>query len=693
MRYLITILFLCVNLIASGTNYYVKTGGNDANTGFSDAQAWLTLSKVTTVWLAGTFVPGDSILLKRGDTFYGQVKITEGGTAGSPIIFGAYGTGVKPIITGLTTVPSWTSYGSGIYYYKIDCKRNQLYTLLFDGDYQQMGIFPDLPTKYYIQTRGYDMDTTSIDEWIYDADLPASPTFVGGDLVAIQNTGICSRNPITAQSSGTIWFNDEWATYGNVNINWRFFVQDHISTLTTLGEWYYDADTLFMYFGAETPGDYTVQVATQDTLLIGYFGDNYVHITDINFKGSNYWATCAKYPNYWTIKNCEVSFCGSAGFYFENADNCTVQDCNIHDIPDVGVYAKVGCDNFIAKDNTVRDIGLVPGSGNGTDAIGICVISGGGAVPLNTLAEYNTFRNIGRRGTWIAGRADTLRYNYFDSTGVTFKDAAGIYTGATDDTLYAVYQNIIINSFGSPQMAMAASGYGGGDGFAIDYSTRGVNIYNNVVSTGYNWGINQNRAKHFKLTGNIFYDFAVEGIALMEMSPVTGDPTGYTNEDFTVTGNIIVAVDSTQDFLRARDYTARANIAGWGTINNNYYLRDATDDYTNMVVYFPVLDHVTLAAWQTEFSYDLTSNEVQFADMTTVKLYYNNTKTDSTIYLSYPCEDVYGTIYVSSITLDPFTGAILWPTDFIGGSATGFLIDRTGVPLRNETSTKFMKIE
>jgi len=686
MRYIISILLFFTSLIVLGTNYYVKTGGNDGNTGLSDAQAWASLSKVSAVWAAGIFAPADSVLLKRDNTFYGQVKITEGGTSGSPIVFGAYGAGADPIITGLTTIPSWTSYGSGIYYYKVDCKRDQIYTLLFDGEYHQMGIFPDEPTKYYIEKKGA---VSFNDTWVYDTDLPPTPTFVGGDLVAIQNTGICTRNPITTYRNDTIWFTDEWSTYGNMNLNWRFFIQDHISTLTELGEWYYDGDTLFTYFGAETPGDYTVQIATQDTLLIGYYGDNYVHITDINFRGSNYWATCAKYPNYWTIKNCEVSYCGSSGFYFENADNCTVQDCNIHDIPDVGVYAKNGCDNFTAKDNTIRDIGLIPGSGNGTDAVGICVIAGGLNVPINTLVEYNTFRNMGRRGTWVDGIADTLRYNYFDSTGVTFKDAAGIYTGTNDDTLYAICQNIIINSFGSPQMATATSGYGGGDGIAIDYYTTGINIYDNVLSTGYDYGINQNRAKHFTVSNNIFYDFASQGIALMEMG---ADPS-YNNEDFNITGNIVVTIDSTQEFLRAREYNARADIADWGTINNNYYLRDATDDVTNILIYFGNVDYLTLAAWRTEFSYDLGTTETQFDDISTVKLYYNNTKTDSTIYLATPCEDVYGNIYMTSITLDPFTGSVLWPTDYIVSPSTGFLKDRTGVFLKNDTGTKFMKIE
>ena len=83
-----------------------------------DGNAWETISKVNTVWGAGTFVPGDSILFKRGSTFHGTITVTESGTEGNEIIVSAYNSGDNPIITGFITIPSWTDYGEGdIYYY------------------------------------------------------------------------------------------------------------------------------------------------------------------------------------------------------------------------------------------------------------------------------------------------------------------------------------------------------------------------------------------------------------------------------------------------------------------------------------------------------------------------------------------------------------------------------------------------
>jgi len=68
--------------------------------------------------------PGDRILFRRGDTFYGSLNITKSGEAGLPITIGAYGTGDKPVITGFTTVTGWANEGNGIYSASITSESN-----------------------------------------------------------------------------------------------------------------------------------------------------------------------------------------------------------------------------------------------------------------------------------------------------------------------------------------------------------------------------------------------------------------------------------------------------------------------------------------------------------------------------------------------------------------------------------------
>jgi hypothetical protein len=82
--------------------YYISsTSGNDINDGQSPQKAWQHLWKVYLKSVSNDiFHPGDSILLKRGDQWNGQIRLQGNGTAEKPIMLGAYGEGPKPLIYG-----------------------------------------------------------------------------------------------------------------------------------------------------------------------------------------------------------------------------------------------------------------------------------------------------------------------------------------------------------------------------------------------------------------------------------------------------------------------------------------------------------------------------------------------------------------------------------------------------------------
>jgi len=77
------------------TVYYVDaTGGSDAAAGTSEAAAWKTVSKVN----GETFLPADVVLFKPGEVWAENLVIPSSGNSSDPIIFGAYGTGARPIL-------------------------------------------------------------------------------------------------------------------------------------------------------------------------------------------------------------------------------------------------------------------------------------------------------------------------------------------------------------------------------------------------------------------------------------------------------------------------------------------------------------------------------------------------------------------------------------------------------------------
>ena len=79
---------------AATTCYVSQSSGNDTHDGKSPATAWKTLAKAS----ERTNSPGDSILLKRGDTWDEELHPVGEGTAADPIVIGSYGKGPRPAI-------------------------------------------------------------------------------------------------------------------------------------------------------------------------------------------------------------------------------------------------------------------------------------------------------------------------------------------------------------------------------------------------------------------------------------------------------------------------------------------------------------------------------------------------------------------------------------------------------------------
>ncbi len=90
-------LFLTMAVSASARKFYVSNTGNDTRTltqAQSIATPWATLSKVQSSM--SSFVAGDSILFRAGESFRGTLTVT----SRTNVYFGSYGTGNKPIFWG-----------------------------------------------------------------------------------------------------------------------------------------------------------------------------------------------------------------------------------------------------------------------------------------------------------------------------------------------------------------------------------------------------------------------------------------------------------------------------------------------------------------------------------------------------------------------------------------------------------------
>ncbi|GGZ87412.1 hypothetical protein GCM10007028_27000 [Algibacter mikhailovii] len=86
--------------------YYISNDGNDDNDGLSESSSWKTLDRVSQALAnnsgSGWVLPGNKILFKRGDTFYGHLIVNRSGTTDELIEISSYGdvNDEYPIISG-----------------------------------------------------------------------------------------------------------------------------------------------------------------------------------------------------------------------------------------------------------------------------------------------------------------------------------------------------------------------------------------------------------------------------------------------------------------------------------------------------------------------------------------------------------------------------------------------------------------
>lgn len=175
MRKIITILFLCINLIASGTNYYVKNGGNNLLSGADDANAWATVAKVK----ATTLSAGDTVFFKRGSEWNEQLLVPNNGSSGSPIVFTSYATGAKPKFSARKDYTGWVNYSTNIWY--CTGAYTTYYMLLFDGTWgKRETTFTNLNANYdYYDKISFPGGGTNDTMFIYLTTDPSLITITG----------------------------------------------------------------------------------------------------------------------------------------------------------------------------------------------------------------------------------------------------------------------------------------------------------------------------------------------------------------------------------------------------------------------------------------------------------------------------------------------------------------------------------
>jgi hypothetical protein len=643
MRFLFVLAFLCVNHFAQATNYYFSSVSGDDNRTSAQAQnpatPWKTLSKLNSFF--SSLGAGDSVLFKRGETFYGSIVVSKSGTSANPIRFGAFGSGAKPIISGFTTINTWTSLGSNIWESTIAASTlPATYMVVINGVNTAMGRYPNTG---YLSYEAHTANTS-----ITDNQLAATPNWTGAEVVIKMTQWVINRSPITSHVGTKINYTSTDVIYQPID-GFGYFIQNDAKTLDLQNEWYFDATSKkIKVYSTTNPG--TVKVASVDDLVTAN-SKSYITFDNIAFEGANSDALNMSFSSNIIIQNCDISFSGQDAIYcYPNAPSIIIQNCNINNSNNAGINAATSA-NALIKNNTVNNTGIFAGMGKGVGGTYEGIIAYGD----NSEISYNTIKNTGYCGIKFDGNSTVVKNNYIDYFCFIKDDGAGIYgyptQSQTSYTQRTISNNIVLNAIGAAGGTKDPS-YLPAEGIYMDVSASYADITNNTIANCINLGLYLNNTRNINMSGNTIYNCG----SLLRMTKFQNIP--LINNTFN--NNKLVARNANQLVIYlSNDYDAATN---YFTGNNNYYARPIDDNVTmkafadgNGSGYY------TLANWKTFSGQDANSKKSPKA-ITTVndlRFEYNETSVSKTINLGANYIDVANVSYPGTITLAPYTSAVL----------------------------------
>jgi hypothetical protein len=577
--------------------YYVKSTGNDANSGLSDALAWQTLTKVN----ATSFSAGDVIAFNRGDEWYGSLTPPSSGSAGSPIVFTAYGTGDKPVIHGWETLESWTDEGSNVYS-KVDAGLlSTIRVLTIDGVYREKGRYPkkaDSTGNFY--NGWHPISTAGTNQWVQSNDLSGAPNFAGGEIVINKNDWVIETGNITSHSGTTIYYSGT-SSY-EASTSHGFFIQNHANCLTEHGDWWYDAANTKVYIYLDTAAsNYVIKVSSVDDLVdLDDKSDN--TFQNLSLEGSNrtgvritHWRSLRT-----TIEGCDFLFSGQYGVYFDSADGppdyATIQDCLFEDTNITGIFT-YNSRYINSYRNVFRRTFLDPAHAPYGDPDGR---------PMNFGNGYRNsdFNIIGNRIYWCGATGINFRgSNVIVQKNIVYKfaqvsvDCGGIKTIGSQETIRVaaepnhkhegriVSENIILApDYVAPSMKQTTFIMG----LYFDNNSPNIVSNDNIV-IGLRYGMFNNTGYDIEFKRNIMYECEI-GVYFQEYysSPLI---TGWDFQENIFYDNVNQAVFINNIYNQ--------NIANYGTFNNNYYIKPAGgNQFAIRAQSWGATTQYTLAQWQ-----------------------------------------------------------------------------------------------
>lgn len=561
MKCFLVILFLLPLLAQAQTNRYISSSYNGSN-GESNG----SINRPYTRWSqVPALSPGDSVFFKRGDVFPldSRLAVGQSGTPNKRIYLGAYGKGAKPVLSALTRLRGWASYGNGIWYKNL---LNEPRLVLLNGSIVGKGRYPKDKYNIYTYTKA------PIVTQIRDASLTDNPSYAGDEIVIRAGGQTSLYRTVTDQSSdGTLTLN---APVSGLNQNYGYFFRNDIRFLTRAGDWMYNAGEkrIYMYLGTDTSRNIQV-AATVDHVV--YTNKSYITFQNLTVEGGTLTGIFQKNAKFNVVDSCEIRYCyggtaveggstdGNGGITAEGCSDLTYSNNYYHDITSSGANQYITCPRFTYLRNTFENIGMILGTGEAGSTSGMGMYLIGDSV----VVQYNRFFNIGFIPIYIRRSSAYVRNNFINGFCYTKDDGGGIYCWTDKkDTGRVVRRFIEGNIIMNGQSDSGAPNNGPNvraNGIYTDLAYN-VTIRNNTIINVSGYGLFNLEGSFIDMENNIVYSNGRSGVNFEQYGSGRRTMTGNT-----FINNIIITPQKGALKLVKNKFTA--DYSGIGTFANNYY--------------------------------------------------------------------------------------------------------------------------
>jgi parallel beta-helix repeat protein len=639
---------------ATGKIYYFSSSTGDDSRSSTQAQSsstpWRTLSKLNSYF--SSLQPGDLVLFKRGDVFYGSINATKSGSSGAPIAFSAYGSGNKPVITGFATISStsWTSRGNGAYDATISSGLSTLNSVTLDGSLAVMGKYPKGNTGYLTVSSG---STSSISS----SGLSGIANFTGGEIVWRPYHWVLWRGTVISQSSSSVTFTSFASTLGGsvypAKASYGFFFQNHPSACTSLGEWAYNAGSkkITMYFGSG-PGSHVVNVSTIEN-LITLTSRSYLTFDNLALTGANTEAFSITNSNNIKINACDIFFSGHDAVNANSGCSAISITNNNINYSNFNAIVGGGSSGYTITGNTISNTATIAGMGGSGEGQYNAIMN-----VRSSNVSQNRITNTGYMPISFQGTNNLIQNNFIDTYCFVKDDGGGIYCGGQDFNGSRILGNIVLNGIGA--LTGTPDKDGRTHGIYVDDGGYNVEIGGNSVAYCQYGGIYTHNSHNLNIHDNTVFANGTTGIKYYN--------DGNSISNVTLTGNIFFAKTASQLVSYASGGSISPS-AYFATANNNYWCRPLSESTSFQVYLNSALNNYSLSSWKSFTGKESSSKSspITFTDPNRIRFEYNASSSSKTVNLGGNYIDARGTTYASSITLAPYTSAVLMNTS---GSTT-----------------------